>query len=120
MNKGHIMGCPSVSFLNLVPEWWCCRGCPYRLLVPRRDGAAIEDEIGVSSGYESDRMCIIRVHLIVGSGFVICVHIELCFEWKVAVDGFVVLVSFYMSKIRYNVQLCTGGGDGWARFILAD
>ena len=105
------MGSPSVAFLYLSHEWRGGGRCPYHLLVSGGDCVSIDKKISACAWDESDRSCVIGVHLIRGASFVIRIHVELSFEGKVPVCRFIVLMTFYMAEEGYNMHLCAGGGN---------
>jgi hypothetical protein len=79
------------------------------LLISRGDCVAVDSEIGAGPWDEANRGFIIWVHLIVGAGFVIRIHIELSFQGEVAICRFVVLVTLFdMAEKRHDMQFCTG------------
>jgi hypothetical protein len=57
------------------------------LLVSRGDCVAVDSEIGAGSWDEVNKDFIIRVHLIIGAGSVIPIHIELSFQGEVAISS---------------------------------
>ncbi len=107
----HIVRGPSVALLYLGHQWGGCRRCADRLFVSGRDCVVVDRQIGTSPWYKPNRSVIVRVHLIVGAGFVIRIHIELSFQEEVTICCFVVLVTFDMAGKRHDMHFCTGGGD---------